>query len=89
MRSSVGQTTPPSTPMCPMGSVCRGMMSKPFSGVWLSVWGVGLIALGVLIVIEPRILLWVIAASFVLFGCMMLVMVGLMRRMFNAIPHHD
>lgn len=40
-------------------------------------------------VIEPRILLWVIAAGFVLLGAMMLMMVSLMRRMFRAVPSHE
>jgi uncharacterized membrane protein HdeD (DUF308 family) len=80
--------TPTPMPMCPMASVCKGMMQKPFSGVWLILPGVVFICLGVLMVIEPRILLWVMAAGFVLFGAMMLMMVGFMRRMFRALPTH-
>ncbi len=74
--------------MCPMASVCRGMMQKRFSGMWLVIPAVVFISLGVLMVIEPRILLWVMAAGFVLLGAMMLMMVGLIRRMFRAVPTH-
>ncbi len=88
MPGAPGQPTPATMPMCPMGAMCKGMMQKPFSGVWLIVPGVALITLGVLMIIEPRILLWVIAASFVLFGIMMLMMVGMMRRMFRAAANH-
>lgn len=75
--------------MCPMACVCRGMIQRPFSGVWLIISGIVLISLGVLMVIEPRILLWVISAGFVLLGAMMLMMVSLMRRMFRAVPSHE
>ncbi len=80
---------PTQVAMCPMASVCRGMMQKSFSGFWLIIPGVLFISLGVLMVIEPRVLLWVMAAGFVLFGTMMVMMVSLMRRMFQAVPSHE
>ena len=88
---SVPTSRPTPTPMaiCPMASVCRGMMQKSLSGLWLISPGVLFICLGVLMVIEPRILLWVMAAGFVLFGTMMIMMVSLMRRMFRAVPSHE
>ena len=89
MPSSVGHSTPTPIQTCPMGTMCKGLMGKPFSGLWLIVPGVVFIVLGLLIVIEPRVLLWVIAASFVLFGLMMLMMVGLPRRMFHAAAYHE
>ncbi len=88
--SAVDHSTPPAPlAMCPMASVCRGMMQKRFSGMWLVIPAVVFISLGVLMVIEPRILLWVMAAGFVLLGAMMLMMMGLMRRMFRAVPTHE
>ena len=71
---------PTPMPMCPMAETCKGMMEKPFSGVKLIVPGLVFIALGVLIVFEPRILAWIIAAAFVLIGIMMLMMAGFVRR---------
>ncbi len=65
------------------------MTQKRFSGMWLVILAVVFISLGVLMVIEPRILLWVMAAGFVLLGAMMLMMMGLMRRMFRAVPTHE
>ncbi len=83
------RATPTAMAMCPMASMCRGMMQKSFSGVWLIIPGVLFISFGVLMVIEPRILLWVMAAGFFLFGTVMIVMVSLMRRMFRAVPGHE
>ena len=59
-------------PICPMAETCKGMMEKPFSGIKLIVPGLVFIALGVLIILEPRTLAWVIAAVFVLLGMIMM-----------------
>ena len=67
-------------PMCPMAETCKGMMEKPFSGVVLIIPGIVFIALGALIVFEPRILAWIIAAVFVLLGIMMLMMASFVRK---------
>ncbi len=71
---------PTPMPMCPMAETCKGMMSKPFSGFALAVPGVIFILLGILIVFEPRIVAWVIAAAFVFMGVMMLMMRSFIRR---------
>jgi uncharacterized membrane protein HdeD (DUF308 family) len=63
-----------------MQTTCRSMMEGRMSSIAMWIPGIVLIALGVLIVIEPRILAWVIAAAFVFMGTMMLVMAGFMRR---------
>ncbi len=89
MARSTNQSTATSMQTCPMGAVCKGMMEKPLSGRWLMAPGVAFIVLGVLIVIEPWVLPWVIATSCVLAGIMILMMVTLMRRMFHAIPRHE
>jgi uncharacterized membrane protein HdeD (DUF308 family) len=68
-------------PTCPMQTTCRSMMAGRMSGIAMWIPGIVLIALGVLIVFEPRILAWVIAAAFVFMGAMMLMMAGFMRRM--------
>jgi len=58
-----------------------GMMKKRSSGWFLIFPGILLIILGVLIIAEPRILVWFIAAVAILFGIMMLMMAGFIRKM--------
>jgi len=72
--------SPNPMPMCPMAETCKGMMSKPFSGFALAVPGVTFVLLGILIVFEPRIVAWVMAAAFVFIGAMMLMMRSFIRR---------
>ena len=71
---------PKPMPSCPMAETCKGMMEKPFSGVALIIPGILFIALGVMIVIEPKILVWALAVLFVLLGMMMLMMSSLIRK---------
>jgi uncharacterized membrane protein HdeD (DUF308 family) len=66
-------------PMCPMAETCKGLMDKPRRGVGLIIPGLLLIALGVVVLIEPRILVWLVAAVFVLMGLMMLFLARFMR----------
>jgi uncharacterized membrane protein HdeD (DUF308 family) len=67
-------------PMCPMAETCKGMMRKPFSGLFMIIPGIVFIAVGVLIVIEPRILAWLVAAVCVLMGVAMLMIAKFIRR---------
>ena len=67
-------------PMCPMAETCKSMVEKPFSGMLLMLPGLVLVAIGMLIVIWPVILLWLVAAACVLSGVAMLVMVTFIRR---------
>ncbi len=69
-----------SMPMCPMAETCKGIMGKPFSGMLQMLPGLVLVAIGVLIVIWPVILLWLVAAACVLSGVAMLVMATFLRR---------
>lgn len=71
---------PASMPICPMAETCKGMMEKPFSSVTLIIPGLVFILLGIVIVLEPRILVWLIAVAFVLFGLMLLVMASFVRK---------
>lgn len=66
-------------PMCPMANMCRGMMENRFSGYLCIIPGILFIAFGVLIAIEPGLLVWFAAAGAILMGVMMLVMAGFMR----------
>jgi hypothetical protein len=45
-------------PMCPMAETCRGMMERPLSGLIMLVPGITFIALGMLIIVWPSILPW-------------------------------
>ena len=73
----MAQATP--MPMCPMAETCRGMMEKPHSGLMMMTPGITFIALGVLIVVWPSILPWLVAAAFILAGGAMLLMANFMR----------
>ena len=73
------EQTPTPMPMCPMAETCKGMMEKPFSGLVMVIPGLAFIALGVLIVIWPSFLLWLVAAACILAGGAMLLMANFMR----------
>ena len=70
--------------MCPMAKMCDRMMEKPHSGSLLMLPGVLLIALGVLIFIEPRIAAWLVGTVVVLMGVMFFMMARFMARMHKA-----
>ncbi len=67
-------------PMCPMAATCKGMMEKPLSGFALIVPGIVLIILGVAVLIEPRILVWLVAIALIVMGIAMLMLVKFMRK---------
>jgi len=66
-------------PMCPMAEKCKGMMEKPFSGFMVVMPGFFLIVLGVVVFIEPQILVWLVAAVLVMMGVGMLMFARFMR----------
>lgn len=61
-----------SMPICPMGDLCKRMMERPPSSLLIFLPGTILIVVGVLIAIEPDILVWLIAAGSILMGIAML-----------------
>ena len=67
-------------PMCPMAETCKGMMEKPHSSLVLIVPGIALIILGMVIVIEPQILVWLVAIALVVMGVAMLILANFMRK---------
>ncbi len=67
-------------PMCPMAETCKGMMEKPLSGLVMLIPGIAFIALGILIIVWPSVLAWLVAAACILMGGAMRVMANLMRR---------
>ena len=66
-------------PMCPMGETCKSMMNKPMSGPFFLIPGIVLIALGLAVLVEPRILVWLVGLAFIGMGCMVLVFSRFMR----------
>lgn len=63
-----------------MPKTCMEMMGRRPSIVLIALAGALLIALGALIVVEPRVLVWLAAAAVALMGVMLLAMAGWMRR---------
>lgn len=75
----MAESTP--MPMCPMAETCKGMMEKSGSGAIFMFPGLVLILLGVAVIIEPRILVWIVAIALILMGAGMLLMGRFMRGM--------
>jgi uncharacterized membrane protein HdeD (DUF308 family) len=74
-------------PMCPMAETCKGMMENPLSGLVMMIPGIVFIALGVLIIVWPPVLPWLVAAACILAGGAMLVMANFMRRVGASFRH--
>jgi len=67
-------------PMCPMAETCKGMMKKPRSLLALSLPGIILIVLGVMVLVEPRVLVWLVAVALIVMGISMLMLTRFVRR---------
>jgi uncharacterized membrane protein len=63
-----------------MAETCKGMIEKRLSGLVLSIPGLALIVVGVLILIEPTVLVWLVAALSILMGIGMLMLANFVRR---------
>jgi len=63
-----------------MARTCRGMMEKPTSRFALIIPGVILIILGVTVLIEPRILAWLVSIVLIVMGIAMLMITRFIRR---------
>ena len=68
--------TPRADPMamCPMAKMCARMMEKPRFGSLFMLPGALLILLGVLIIVEPRVAVWLAGAFVILLGMMFFMM---------------
>jgi hypothetical protein len=67
--------------MCPMASMCKGMMAKSGSGFLLMIPGAALVLGGLLILLEPKVLFWLMAGTSILIGIIMLVLANFIRKM--------
>jgi uncharacterized membrane protein HdeD (DUF308 family) len=63
-----------------MAETCKGMMEKPLPGFVLIVPGILLIILGVAVLIEPRVLIWLVAAALIVMGIAMLMLTMFVRK---------
>lgn len=66
--------------MCPMASMCKGMMGKPGSEFLPMIPGVLLIIGGLLILLEPRVLAWLMANASILIGILLLILANFLRK---------
>lgn len=66
-------------PACPMAEACKRMTEGKATSVWTIVPGVIFIALGVAIILHPKILAWLAATALIVTGLAMLMMVSVMR----------
>lgn len=67
--------------MCSMATMCKGLMEQPSSGFLLMLPGAVLVVVGVLTIIDPTILVWLVATASVLLGIMLLMMANFIRRL--------
>ena len=72
---------------CPMADTCRRMMGTPFPGFALMIPGGVLVLLGVVVVIEPRILAWPVAIALIAMGLAMITAAHFMRRVARDVEH--
>lgn len=73
--------TPGNMEMCPMSSMCKGLMGKRHSRLVMLLPGLVFILLGIIILMEPRVLVWLIAAFVIVLGILFLMMGNFIHRM--------
>jgi uncharacterized membrane protein HdeD (DUF308 family) len=76
-----GQKSIDEKEMCPMSAMCKGMMEKPGSRFLLMIPGAVLVIVGVLILIKPTVLFWLMACTSILIGIIMLVLANFIKKM--------
>jgi hypothetical protein len=72
-----------------MAETCKAMMDKPMSGFMLIIPAVVFILLGVAVLIEPRILVWLVATAFIVMGMAMLMVVMFYVKNWEAISEYE
>ncbi len=77
-------------PMCPMADACKRMMDNLPSRFLMFLPGIVFIVIGVLVAVEPSILVWLIAAVSIFIGFAMLGGAYFMRTVGSRLtrPHH-
>jgi len=69
-----------STATCPMANACKGMMDKPMVGPVLVIPALVFVILGVVVLIKPQILAWIVGIVLIVMGIAMLVLGRIMRK---------
>lgn len=67
--------------MCPMASMCRGMSEKSPSLALTMTPGVVLIVIGIVVLLEPKVLAWLVAIVTIIMGVFLLMVAAWIRRM--------
>ncbi len=80
-RRGMNDDTGGSMEMCPMASMCKGMMGKSRSRFLLMIPGLALVVGGVVIFLEPKVLFWLMGGTSILIGIVMLVLANFIRKM--------
>lgn len=75
------QNVTPDMGMCPMAAMCKGMTGKSGSGLLLMIPGIALLAGGVVILIEPMVLPWLMGGTSILIGIVVLVLASFIRKL--------
>jgi len=70
-------------PSCPMAQYCSAMMQSSRPPIMMSMAGILMLTLGVVIVIWPSVLPWLVAAMIIAFGACMLMMAQVFRGLGN------
>ena len=78
-----------SMPTCPMAAMCKGMMERRRSGIWMILPGLLFIALGVAIILYPKLLLWLVAIMLIAMGVGMLMMANFMQGIGKRMEHRS
>lgn len=66
--------------MCPMASICKGLAEKPPARALLMIPGLVLILVGISILLEPKVLIWLTAAVAILLGILFLMIANFIHR---------
>lgn len=66
-------------PTCPMAETCKGMMGDGRPGLMMTIPGLVFIALGVAIMLYPRILPWLVSIALISIGVAILMMANFIR----------
>jgi len=70
--------------ICPMAGMCKGMMKPGSWGSWFMLWpAMFLIVAGLLIILVPQVLIWLIGGTAIFMGIMMLWMANQFRKFSN------
>ena len=75
--------------MCPMAGMCAGMMKPGASSGWLLLLpGALLVAVGLLVILVPKVIVWLLGGGAIFMGVMLLFMASRMRAFMVGLEEH-